>query len=226
MEFLKANDENEESSLLQTIRIPKNLLFLTDKLPQANYEKIPNKRNLSFNNVNNYELPDINKNLKIKKSLKKSDRKDIKEKKNFSENKENKDKNILPNNPHHEHNHIDSKSSNNNEEDLVKKYEQEQDENNSSPLRKRKKPEILNGSWDHSQISGNNLKIIKNSDNNSSMHRDKSPYIEENKRKNNKENNLPNIKNQISQENQKYDDIRGGKNKYYIYFLKKIIYFK
>ena len=55
MEFLKANDENEESSLLQTIRIPKNLLFLTDKLPQANYEKIPNKRNLSFNNVNNYE---------------------------------------------------------------------------------------------------------------------------------------------------------------------------
>ena len=51
MENFKS-DEMEEMILLQTIKIPKNLGFLTDKLPQANYEKIPNKRNLSFSNNN------------------------------------------------------------------------------------------------------------------------------------------------------------------------------
>ena len=48
-------DEMEEVTLLQTIKIPKNLGFLTDKLPQANYEKFPNKRNLSFSNNNEKE---------------------------------------------------------------------------------------------------------------------------------------------------------------------------
>ena len=31
--------ENEDKALLQTIRIPKNLLFLSDKLPKPNYSK-------------------------------------------------------------------------------------------------------------------------------------------------------------------------------------------
>jgi hypothetical protein len=57
LDFFKANgDENYENSLLQTIRVPKNLLFLTDRLPQANYEKIPTKKNLSFQNSS---LPDV-----------------------------------------------------------------------------------------------------------------------------------------------------------------------
>jgi hypothetical protein len=60
LEFFKPNgEEMEDNTLLQTIRIPKNLLFLTDRLPQANYEKIPNKKNLSFNVNSN--LPSINK---------------------------------------------------------------------------------------------------------------------------------------------------------------------
>lgn len=54
------NDELHENQLLQTIRIPKNLLFLTDKLPQATYEK-NNKRSLK-----NQNLPDINNKLKKK----------------------------------------------------------------------------------------------------------------------------------------------------------------
>lgn len=39
MEFFKtySEDMHVDNNLLQTIRIPKNLLFLTDRLPQANY---------------------------------------------------------------------------------------------------------------------------------------------------------------------------------------------
>jgi NIMA (never in mitosis gene a)-related kinase len=53
MEFFKTYSDDmhfDNNLLLQTIKIPKNLLFLTDRLPQANYEK---------SNVN------INKNQKI-----------------------------------------------------------------------------------------------------------------------------------------------------------------
>lgn len=42
---------------MQTIRIPKNLIFLSDKLPQPNYGKT--KKNNSSNNMNSNELPDI-----------------------------------------------------------------------------------------------------------------------------------------------------------------------
>ncbi len=45
--------------MLQTIRVPKNLLFLSDKLPQPNYEKI-GKKNHSFTKKIPNELPDIN----------------------------------------------------------------------------------------------------------------------------------------------------------------------
>lgn len=53
---------------MQTIRIPKNLLFLSDKLPQPNYER--NKKT----NINSSELPDIRqinnrKKQKIKDNL-------------------------------------------------------------------------------------------------------------------------------------------------------------
>jgi hypothetical protein len=38
IEYFKAfNEESEDQCLMQTIRIPKNLLFLSDKLPQPNY---------------------------------------------------------------------------------------------------------------------------------------------------------------------------------------------
>jgi hypothetical protein len=42
---------------MQTIRIPKNLLFLSDKLPQANYEIAKSKSN---------ELPDLKRRIKSK----------------------------------------------------------------------------------------------------------------------------------------------------------------
>ena len=65
METFKNPEDFEEMTLLQTIRIPKNLLFLTDKLPQANYEKIPMKKNLSFSNNKNITI----KNNTYKKNL-------------------------------------------------------------------------------------------------------------------------------------------------------------
>ena len=78
MEFFKSYSGNDidlinmdESSLLKTIRIPKNLLFLSNKLLKANYESPtdpnisiaentkPIQYNLTTSNIN--VLPSINK---------------------------------------------------------------------------------------------------------------------------------------------------------------------
>lgn len=73
MEFFKSatgteGDMAEDNQLLQTIRIPKNLLFLTDRLPQANYERMPTiKKNHSFQNNG---LPEIRKTNSKQKFLK------------------------------------------------------------------------------------------------------------------------------------------------------------
>lgn len=48
---------------MQTIRIPKNLLFLSDKLPQPNYEITKN---------NNTELPEIKTNQRKKQKIRES----------------------------------------------------------------------------------------------------------------------------------------------------------
>ena len=44
--------ENEDKALLQTIRIPKNLLFLSDKLPKPNYSKHIRAGNISGEKLN------------------------------------------------------------------------------------------------------------------------------------------------------------------------------
>ena len=77
-------DDMEEGVLLRTIRIPNNILFLSDQLPEANYEnpyqKVKNKKEGSIEKNNeknnnkgntfpNNSLPDINcKNLKRKQN--------------------------------------------------------------------------------------------------------------------------------------------------------------
>lgn len=60
IEYFKSftDDSNEDQALLQTIRVPKNLLFLSDKLPQPNYEKV-NKKNHSFTKKTQNDLPEI-----------------------------------------------------------------------------------------------------------------------------------------------------------------------
>ena len=68
-------DDMEEGVLLRTIRIPSNLLCLSDKLPEANYENPFKQRKLEFNKnkINNKgntfpnsNLPEINCRNKIK----------------------------------------------------------------------------------------------------------------------------------------------------------------
>ena len=58
--------ENEDKALLQTIRIPKNLLFLSDKLPKPNYSK----------HIRGGSIPSDKLNLKNYRSYQKSEDKD------------------------------------------------------------------------------------------------------------------------------------------------------
>ena len=90
IEYFKSfagEEESEDKCLLKTIHMPKNLLFLSDKLPKPNYDKQfkssknvidENKNYRSFNKVNNnkvntkdeIEIKDFNKGIHIKKPLK------------------------------------------------------------------------------------------------------------------------------------------------------------
>ena len=80
MEFFKtySDDMHHDNNLLQTIRIPKNLLFLTDRLPQANYSTNQKKINddnkkkklVEKENIINIEKKDKKTGDKEKKSLK------------------------------------------------------------------------------------------------------------------------------------------------------------
>ena len=74
IEYFKSftgEQENEDKALLQTIRIPKNLLFLSDKLPKPNYSKhmrssnsVTDKLNIknyrSFSKKSDFEIKQIN----------------------------------------------------------------------------------------------------------------------------------------------------------------------
>ena len=93
IEYFKSfagEDENEDKCLLKTIHMPKNLLFLSDKLPKPNYDKqfkstnngiedSNNKNYRSYNkinntnnevNKNNIENKDFNNGIHIKKPAK------------------------------------------------------------------------------------------------------------------------------------------------------------
>ena len=66
IEYFKSfggEQESEDKALLQTIKMPKNLLFLSDKLPKPNYSK-------SIQNIKNNSMDKINTNNYGKISLK------------------------------------------------------------------------------------------------------------------------------------------------------------
>jgi len=76
IEYFKSfagDSQNEDKALLQTIRIPKNLLFLSDKLPKPNYskhlrsngvnDKVILKSYKSFSKKPDLELKKINENF-------------------------------------------------------------------------------------------------------------------------------------------------------------------
>ena len=88
-------DNIDEGVLLRTIRIPKNIIFLSDNLPEKNYEKSKshtkalgrNIRKLTTNtqNNNNNSLP----NIKILNNLKSNNLRSLQVKKNISNNNNN-----------------------------------------------------------------------------------------------------------------------------------------
>ncbi len=66
----------DENILLQTIRVPKNLLFLSDRLPRSNYEKLAMHKKSHHNKSQDSLLPDINNRSQVVKSAKKKRRED------------------------------------------------------------------------------------------------------------------------------------------------------
>ena len=87
IEYFKAyanDEENEDQALLKTIKIPKNLLFLSDKLPRPNYQKTTstnkntnsnNYRSFSHNMDQDYDKePPMPKNLDSQREDDKTDK--------------------------------------------------------------------------------------------------------------------------------------------------------
>lgn len=199
--------------MLQTIRIPKNLLFLTDKLPQPNYEKRSNRKSNNSFTDEKTELPEIRVNPKANLSKRKNDKRsdkdsseniNIKQKDSSDERNSTEKKN--PYLPSHDLSknilHTEDNNSHNNNNNL----ELETQAGN----KKRRRIENNDRSLDNiiHQNVNSNIKILKseNFDNsNNSLIRDRSPYDEAAsvRRKNRDSNNimmLPNIKNQVNNE--------------------------
>ena len=88
-------DNIDEGVLLRTIRIPKNIIFLSDNLPEKNYEKSKShtkalgrnihKLTTNTQNNNNNSLP----NIKILNNLKSNNLRSLQVKKNISNNNNN-----------------------------------------------------------------------------------------------------------------------------------------
>lgn len=202
--MFQCNDENEESSLLQTIRIPKNLLFLTDKLPQPNYEKKIIKKNNSFTDEVKESLPEIKMSQKnvnvIRKRSEKIFDKEIREsdKKENSEERKN-ERNYLPTQE-------DSNVRIINEQLIIPKKKRRID-NNDRSLDNIISHNIYSNALNGSGIGSNNIKILKSENyeiiNSNSMLRDKSPYDDSPglKKKTKDLMMLPNIRHQQNQDN-------------------------
>ena len=79
-------DDMDEGVLLRTIRIPKNILNLAEKLPEANYDYLPginkNKRYNKDNSKNNSTLPDIQHYISFNKENNNSSNENNKNNKN------------------------------------------------------------------------------------------------------------------------------------------------
>ena len=71
IEYFKSfagEDDNEDKCLLKTIHMPKNLLFLSDKLPKPNYDKQFKSTNNAVEDINNKNYRSYNKINEINKN--------------------------------------------------------------------------------------------------------------------------------------------------------------
>lgn len=158
MEFFKtvSEDMHHDNSLLQTIKIPKNLLFLTDRLPQANYEKASKKGinygsseitikkkkiiNNNINNTNNNSVNNVINEISIK---------DNKENININSKKYTNSNNNSNNNKIEERKNIEDKNVNIKQNNNVKKSNRDRSQEHSNII-------SINNNL-HKQIGHNNM---------------------------------------------------------------------
>ena len=158
IEYFKSfagEEESEDKCLLKTIHMPKNLLFLSDKLPKPNYDKQfkninngidENKNYRSFNKGNNnkintkeeLEMKDFNKGIHVKKPLKLSPLPNIPEEKMTKNiiSIENNKQNLIKNNINNGHNIIEDKSTSNNSNSIIVSKSNNNMGNNKITLKK------------------------------------------------------------------------------------------
>lgn len=200
LEIIKSLEENEESSLLQTIRIPKNLHCLTNKLPQPNYEKRQKGKNSSFTDEVKESLPDIKKlqNNNVKYSGKKNEKEnDLRKQLTEETKREDKIDYNLQNTEE-----LNMKSNNDVNEIINNQKKKRRIEVNDRSLDNIRKNEI----YASSNNNNNNIKILKSENYersiNKSIIREKSPIDDTPSLKKKREfMMLPNIKNQQNIDN-------------------------
>lgn len=68
-------EKSLEAELLQTIRVPKNLLYLTDRLPKPHYEQSPRINRLAASSViKSYKKEEVERLPSIDSKMRKQNR--------------------------------------------------------------------------------------------------------------------------------------------------------
>lgn len=196
LEIFKYFEENEESALLKTIRIPKNLQCLTNKLPQPNYEK----KQKSYSDEIKDSLPDIkmSQNIPTKNNEKKFSEKESENKKDTEESKK-VYRNSAPTATQYLNTDDNATKKNNDNQNNIQKKKR-RFENNDRSLDNLKRNDIY-----VSSNNSNNIKIVKSENYdkniNNSILMNKSPQKDGTSVKKKREfTMLPNIKNQGNNE--------------------------
>ena len=194
IEGIKDDEDVDENNLLKTIRIPKNLLFLSDKLPKPNYKKgnVNNKSAVNSKNISNSNFGSVQNNYRSfnkEKERNKLENKlpplkinyNNKKKKEFEKEKER----ILK--------RIEEKESDSNKEINI-----EDNNNNNNNIEEKK----------HRNSSDFNKKTIENNENNENNNENEN---KENINIENIENNKNEIENNNNNENNKDNESEGPK---------------
>ena len=173
VEFFKSfsnEDDFEDKVLLQTIKVPKNLVFLGDKLPPKNYEVKDEKKYRSFQNRNDLNNEDNVKNKNLNEIEEEDNNKNY-----ITERKNEKDKKLIVNNNNSNNNR--NKSNNNNKNNNCNKiYNINYNNINNRNKNKLKGNNLENGnSLTNVKILPNNNKILMklpsiNSNNNQNVY--------------------------------------------------------
>ncbi len=173
VEFFKSfsnEDDFEDKVLLQTIKVPKNLVFLGDKLPPKNYEVKDEKKYRSFQNRNDLNNEDNVKNKNLNEIEEEDNNKNY-----ITERKNEKDKKLIVNN-NNSNNNSNNSNNNNKNNNCNKIYNINYNNINNRNKNKLKGNNLENGnSLTNVKILPNNNKILMklpsiNSNNNQNVY--------------------------------------------------------